>query len=62
MESSLGFAHFLAQSDALGKGVLALLLLLSGRSAGQQSGEQDELPRSRWSDLSRRQVFRQGLP
>jgi biopolymer transport protein ExbB len=29
MESSLGFAHFLAQSDALGKGVLVLLLLLS---------------------------------
>jgi biopolymer transport protein ExbB len=29
MEQSLGFAHFLAQSDALGKIVLALLLLLS---------------------------------
>jgi biopolymer transport protein ExbB len=29
MESSLGFAHFLAQSDGLGKGVLAVLLALS---------------------------------
>jgi len=29
MEQSLGFAHFIAQSDAMGKGVLALLLLLS---------------------------------
>jgi biopolymer transport protein ExbB len=29
MEHSLGFAHFLSQTDALGKAVLALLLLLS---------------------------------
>lgn len=29
MEQSLGFAHFIAQSDAMGKGVLILLLLLS---------------------------------
>lgn len=29
MENSLGFAHFIAQSDAVGKSVLFLLLLLS---------------------------------
>ncbi len=29
MENGLGFAHFIAQSDAVGKGVLLLLLLLS---------------------------------
>lgn len=29
MEQSLGLAHFISQSDAIGKGVLALLLLLS---------------------------------
>ncbi|MDR2239170.1 MAG: MotA/TolQ/ExbB proton channel family protein [Zoogloeaceae bacterium] len=29
MESSLGFAHFLSQSDAVGRGVLLLLLALS---------------------------------
>lgn len=29
MENGLGFAHFIAQSDAVGKGVLVLLLLLS---------------------------------
>jgi biopolymer transport protein ExbB len=29
MENGLGFAHFIAQSDAVGKGVLFLLLLLS---------------------------------
>jgi biopolymer transport protein ExbB len=29
MEPSIGFAHFLTQSDAVGKGVLALLLILS---------------------------------
>jgi len=29
MEQSLGFAHFISQTDAMGKGVLALLLLLS---------------------------------
>lgn len=29
MEHSLGFAHFISQSDAVGKGVLLLLLLLS---------------------------------
>jgi len=29
MEQSLGFAHFLAQTDALGKGVLSVLLILS---------------------------------
>ncbi|TAN84234.1 MAG: MotA/TolQ/ExbB proton channel family protein [Gallionella sp.] len=29
MEHSLGFAHFISQSDAMGKGVLVLLLLLS---------------------------------
>lgn len=29
MDQSLGFAHFLSQSDTLGKAVLALLLLLS---------------------------------
>jgi len=29
MESGLGFAHFLSQADAVGKGVLAALLLLS---------------------------------
>jgi biopolymer transport protein ExbB len=29
MEQSIGFAHFLTQSDAIGKGVLAILLALS---------------------------------
>jgi biopolymer transport protein ExbB len=29
MENGLGFAHFISQSDAVGKGVLMLLLLLS---------------------------------
>ncbi len=29
MEQGLGFAHFIAQSDAVGKGVLVILLLLS---------------------------------
>lgn len=29
MEHSLGFAHFISQTDAMGKGVLALLLLMS---------------------------------
>jgi len=29
MEQSLGFAHFLAQTDTLGKGVLSVLLILS---------------------------------
>lgn len=29
MEQGLGFAHFISQCDAMGKGVLALLLLLS---------------------------------
>lgn len=29
MENGLGFAHFISQSDAVGRGVLALLLLLS---------------------------------
>ena len=29
MEQSLGFAHFISQCDAMGKGVLALLLFLS---------------------------------
>jgi biopolymer transport protein ExbB len=29
MEQGLGFAHFLTQTDAVGKGVLAILLLLS---------------------------------
>ncbi len=29
MEQSLGFAHFISQCDAMGKGVLALLLILS---------------------------------
>src|SRR3989338_7515842 len=29
MEQGLGFAHFISQTDAMGKGVLALLLVLS---------------------------------
>jgi biopolymer transport protein ExbB len=29
MEQGLGFAHFLSQADGVGKGVLAVLLLLS---------------------------------
>ena len=29
MENSLGFAHFIFQADAMGLGVLMLLLLLS---------------------------------
>ena len=29
MESNLGFAHFISQCDAVGKGVLLVLLLLS---------------------------------
>ena len=29
MEQSFGFAHFISQCDAMGQGVLALLLVLS---------------------------------